>query len=174
MDLLGDFFFGPGHYVKRLIADNTGPGGSLNTDAVLRALLQYRNTPDPFTGLSPAEVVFGRQIRDFTPVLPAKYRPRDEWRRTLEKREEALSRRHYRDHERWSEHTRNLKPLKVGDNTTQQNGSTFVPQKVNKNSESFFDADFESGIKRGVSESVLAVSRFSRKFGVFCGFYEIK
>lgn len=107
--------------MKRLIADNTGPGGSLNTDKVLRALLQYRNTPDPDTGLSPAEVVFGRQIRDFTPVLPGKYRPRDEWQRTLQKREEALSKRHFRDHERWSEHTQNLPPLKVGDHVYIQN-----------------------------------------------------
>ena len=107
--------------MKRLIAENTGPSGSLDTDAVHRALLQYRNTPDPVTGLSPAEVVFGRQLRDFTPVLPAKYRPRDEWSRTLERREEALTRRHYKDHERWSEHTKNLKPLKVGDNVYIQN-----------------------------------------------------
>ena len=72
--------------MKRLLAQNTGPGGSLNTDKMLRALLQYRNTPDPDTGLSPAEVIFGRQIRDFTPVLPGKYRPRDGWLRTLERR----------------------------------------------------------------------------------------
>ena len=107
--------------MKRLLVDNTGPGGSLDTDKVLRGLLQYRNTPDPETGLSPAEIVFGRQIRDFTPVLPGKYRPRDEWRRTLEKREEALTKRHFRDHERWSEHTQRLPPLKVGDNVYIQN-----------------------------------------------------
>ena len=107
--------------MKRLILDNTGPGGSLDTDKVLRGILQYRNTPDPVTGLSPAEVVFGRQIRDFTPVLPGKYRPRDEWRDTLRRREEALTRRHFRDHERWSEHTQKLKQLKVGDSVYIQN-----------------------------------------------------
>ena len=107
--------------MKRLILDNTGPGGSLDTDKVLRGMLQYRNTPDPVTGLSPAEVVFGRQIRDFTPVLPGKYRPRDEWRDTLRRREEALTRRHFRDHERWSEHTQKLKQLKVGDSVYIQN-----------------------------------------------------
>ena len=37
--------------MKRLLADNTGPGGSLNNDKVLRAILQYRNTPDPDTGM---------------------------------------------------------------------------------------------------------------------------
>ena len=30
---------------KRLLRDNTGPGGTLNTDKVSVALLQYLNTP---------------------------------------------------------------------------------------------------------------------------------
>lgn len=32
--------------VKGLIKDNTGPHGELETDALQRAILQYRNTPD--------------------------------------------------------------------------------------------------------------------------------
>ena len=118
--------------MKRLITDNTGPGGSLDTDKVLRAMLQYRNTPDPDTGLSPAQVIFGRQIRDFTPVLPGKYKPSDEWKKTMERREEALSKRHTRAHERLSEHTARLPPLKVGDNVKIQNQSGNHPRRWNK------------------------------------------
>ena len=118
--------------MKRLIAENTGPGGTLDTDKMLRAMLQYRNTPDPDTGLSPAEIIFGRQIRDFTPVLPGKYKPRDGWVRTLERREEALSRRHVKDHERWSEHTKRLPPLKVGDNVFIQNQEGNHPRRWEK------------------------------------------
>ncbi|CAG2221008.1 unnamed protein product [Mytilus edulis] len=56
--------------VKRMIADNTGPKGDLDTDAFQRAMLQYRNTPESDTKLSPAMCVFGHPIRDFIPIPP--------------------------------------------------------------------------------------------------------
>ena len=45
--------------VKGLITNNTNPHGSLNTYALQCAILQYQNTPDPATKLSPAQCVFG-------------------------------------------------------------------------------------------------------------------
>ena len=91
--------------VKRMLVDNTDGKGSLNTDAFQRAMLQYRNTPDRDTGLSPAMVLFGRPIRDFIPIHPEKYQPHPTWRETLQSREEALRNRHMKDSERLSEHT---------------------------------------------------------------------
>ena len=44
--------------VKPMLMNNTGPRGSLDTDAFQRAMLQYRNTPDCETKLYPAECVF--------------------------------------------------------------------------------------------------------------------
>ena len=41
--------------VKCLITNNTDPNGSLNTNALQRAILQYQNTTDPATNLSPAQ-----------------------------------------------------------------------------------------------------------------------
>ena len=52
---------------KRLIEDNVGPNGELDTDKFLRAILIKRNTPDPTSKLSPAEIVFGRKLRDTMP-----------------------------------------------------------------------------------------------------------
>ncbi len=62
--------------VKRMLRDNLGQDGSVDTVKFARALLEYRNTPDRDTGMSPAQVVFGRQIRDFVPVKPGKYETR--------------------------------------------------------------------------------------------------
>ena len=115
--------------MKRLITDNTGGKGDLDTDAVQRAVLQYRNTPDPDTKISPAMCVFGRMIRDFIPVIPGKYLPHDTWRDTLRAREDALRKRHIKTHDYWSEHTRQLPALAVGDYVRIQNQTGQHPNK---------------------------------------------
>lgn len=115
--------------MKRLITDNTGPKGDLDTDAVQRAILQYRNTPDPDTKISPAMCIFGRPTRDFIPIPPGRYRPHQTWRETLTAREEALRKRHIRAADAWAEHTKRLAPLKVGDLVRVQNQTGLHPNK---------------------------------------------
>ena len=77
--------------------ENMDDQGELDTDNFGRAMLEYRNTPNPDMRLSPAQVVFGRNILDFIPVLPYKYEPRQEWSLLQEDRERAFARRLYQD-----------------------------------------------------------------------------
>ena len=118
--------------MKRLLVDNTGPNGELDTDKVQRAVLQYRNAPDPTTKISPAMCLFGRPIRDFIPIFPGRYEPHSTWKETLEAREEALRVRHMRTSERLSEHTKRLPQLKVGDHVRIQNQTGPHPLKWDK------------------------------------------
>ena len=58
--------------LKRMIRDNVTMLGKADTPEFSRALLQYRNTKDRDTGLSPAEFMLGRQLRDFLPASKKK------------------------------------------------------------------------------------------------------
>ena len=115
---------------KRMLQDNTGPGGSLDTDGFLTALLQHRNTPSSGLGMSPSQVVFGRKVKDLLPIPPGsmKWRSkmRPEWRELLEYRDLALARRHGKRGQDLEEHTRKLRKLQEGEVVSVQN------QKGNK------------------------------------------
>ena len=50
--------------IKRIITDSVGKNGDTNLDNFQRAILQYRNTPDRDTKLSPAMCIFGRPTKD--------------------------------------------------------------------------------------------------------------
>ena len=73
--------------MKRLLRGNTGPLGNLNNDEFARAILQYRNTPQQSTGLSPAMALFGRQLRDFLPLTTKNYIPSPQWLVKMKERE---------------------------------------------------------------------------------------
>ena len=85
--------------VKWFITNNTDPHGSLNTDALHCAILQYQNTPDP--------------IKDFIPILLGCHIPHPTWSETLAARKEAFRNRHMKEAEWWTGRTR-LLPLAVG------------------------------------------------------------
>ena len=107
--------------MKRLIRENTGADGNLNNDKFLRALMQYRNTPDRDIGLSPAQIIFGRSLRDFLPSPQSRYKVHRQWVLQREDRERALAKRAVQNMERLAIGTKNLPPLEIGDNVLVQN-----------------------------------------------------
>ena len=112
--------------------ENMDCQGDLDTDMFGRAMLEYRNTPNPETRLSPAQVVFGRNVRDFIPVLPYKYEPRQEWSLLQEDRERAFARKLYNDGTKLAMGTRRMPPLSVGDKVLVQNQTGRAPNKWDK------------------------------------------
>ena len=107
--------------MKRLIRENTSQDGSLNNDKFLRAVISYRNTPDRDTERSPAQVIFGRNLRDFLPAPLYRYRPQPEWVLLRDDRERALRKRALRNMEHLTLGTRSLPPLQVHDTVQVQN-----------------------------------------------------
>ena len=99
---------------KRIIHNNVSADGSVNNDQAARAILQYRNTPLPDINLSPAQILFHRQLRDSIPAVPSHYRLHKDWILSAKEREAALAKRNHRIIERYDTSTRLLQPLKVG------------------------------------------------------------
>lgn len=155
--------------MKRLLADNIGPDGNLDTDRVQRAILQYRNAPDPTTKVSPAMCLFGRPIKDFVPIFPGRYKPHSVWTETLEAREEALRKRHMLAAEKWSEHTKRLPPLIVGDHVHIQNQTGPHPLKWDKTGRIIEVRQFDQYVVRtdGSGRVTLRNRKFLRKFTPF-------
>ena len=115
--------------VKRIIADNCSPSGSLNVDKFQQAILSYRNAIDPMTKSSPSLILFGRPIRDMIPTPIGKYTPHETWRELMDHREKAMAKRHSLGHEQWSEHVRKLPDLKIGDHVYVQNQNGNNPRR---------------------------------------------
>ena len=117
---------------KRMLRENTGADGRLDKDTFLRALMMHRNTPDKDTGLSPAQVIFGRAIRDFFPIKEGHLVLHPEWQITMDQREVALACRHARREKELTEHTKILKLLKVNQVVMVQNQTGNSPLRWDK------------------------------------------
>ena len=95
---------------------------------------QLRNTPDPDSNISPAQIIFGRPLRDtlsFVNRLEKYSNPnvRPTWRQAWAAKEEALCTRITRTMESLKEHSRTLRPLAVGERVFLQNQQGASPTK---------------------------------------------
>ncbi|XP_057299378.1 uncharacterized protein LOC130629998 [Hydractinia symbiolongicarpus] len=100
--------------MKRLLSDNVSLNGEINTYASPRQF--YSNTPDPGNGISPAEGIFGKPLRDCFPVKPKSQiftneKVRPVWTDLWKNRKDTLRARFARQTKALSAKTRNLPPL---------------------------------------------------------------
>ena len=133
---------------KRLIKSNIDAHGNVDTHEMMKALLQYRNTPSAITGMSPAYMLYGRQLRDALPTLPAGSRdpapssyvdrygkPSAVWDSIKKQRELTYAKKRLETSDRYNTNTRALPPLSVGDSVSIQNKSGNHPLRWDRTGE---------------------------------------
>ena len=113
---------------KRMLQNNTDGTGRLDTAKFTQALLQYRNTPIMGLGMSPAYMLYGRQLRDALPSVPSgltyveRYgKPQSVWDDIRRQREISHSRKQAEVVERYDRDKHPLTPLLVMDSVSIQN-----------------------------------------------------
>ena len=107
--------------LNRLLQGNTGKRGSINTDDVAQALLQYRNTPLREINKSPAELALGRTLRDSIPLPQSRYRVDPQWAQNLQQREITMSKSNEIVKTKYDKNAKTLEDLVIGDNVYCQN-----------------------------------------------------
>lgn len=113
---------------KRIIAECTGRDGLVDTDAVARAVLQYRNTPLSHITKSPAQLLFGRILRDHLPTMPKLLELHPEWMHSAQQREAAFAQRDAALLRRHDASCKSLEPLRIGDRVAVQNQHASHPR----------------------------------------------
>ena len=159
---------------KRLLEENMGENGSLDTDNMVRALLQQRNTPDRECKISPAEVLFGRRLRDTLPQLSKSVQIFDsdqlhnQWHQAWAAKEEAIRTRLVRSCEQLEIGCKELPPLREGDNVLIQNQdkATGRPNKWDREGTIIAMKDYDQYLIKvhGSGRITLRNRRFLRKF----------
>ena len=118
--------------IKRILISNCDDKGDIDTMSFARALLQYRNTPLQDLGLSPAQILYGRELRDCMPTMEESLHVHKEWRIAAEEREISLRKRHLRSIETYNEHSKELPELHVHDCVAVQNQTGSHPKRWDK------------------------------------------
>ena len=121
-----------------MIRDSVKPNGELDNIPLMKGLLTLRNTPDMDTGMSPAQMLLGRDLRDFLPGTKPKAHMtshsdmRDTWKEVADWRELALAPRGAKLHDKLKQGTKELPPLEIGDHVMLQNKLGNKPKRWDK------------------------------------------
>ena len=99
---------------KRMLRDNLTADGKFSSNKMMAAILQFRNTPLQDCRRSPAQMVFGRYMRDLLPAVKTKYEPMKDYFMSHELRERMLAKRREQDGERLLKGTRGYDQLPEG------------------------------------------------------------
>ena len=104
--------------MKRFLTSSIGTNGSLDNNKAARVLLLQRNTPLHESDLSPAEILYGRPIRDHLPRIGD---IRNEWKDISVTREREFANRTLKNTEAYNKHASTQKtPLSVGESVAVQ------------------------------------------------------
>ena len=106
---------------KRILRGNVGPDGSIDNDAVARAVLQHHNTPLPDCQLSPAQLLFGNPLKDFLPAHPSYYTLHPKWLELRHYHSTNIRKRTENVRKHYDSTAHNLKPLTTGQQVFVQN-----------------------------------------------------
>ena len=159
---------------KRLLEDNLGLDGIVNNDKIVRALLQLRNTPDKDCNLSPAEVLFGRPLKDAMPQLDKSVaifessQMHPTWHEAWTAKEKAIRARMVKTCERLEKSSKELMSLREGDSVFIQNqdATSGKPNKWDREGTVIQTGENDQYLVRvhGTGRVTLRNRRFLRKF----------
>ena len=99
---------------KCIIYSNTGTNGSPDNNKVAQAILQYHNTPLQDCNLSPAQILFHRELRDKIPNHPSHYKLHPEWLAVAQHHEEEYIKKHLVISTEYNWHTKELPAIPLG------------------------------------------------------------
>ena len=158
---------------KRLLMDNVGADGSLDTDEMVRALLTRRNTPEPGCKISPLKfyLVANSKISCLRSTRPkevsfSNLQISKQWRDIWRLKEETMRARYVKTLETLSEHSKSLPPLKAGDHVFVQNQSGNAPGKWDRSGVVIEPKDHDQYLVKiaGTGRLTLRNRRFLRSY----------
>ena len=117
--------------------------GSLNCDKFSRAILEYRNTPCRDLGVSPSNILFGRNLKDHLPSTTDNLKVRREWRFDRDMREQALAVKFAELEKNLGGGAWKLPDLDVGDMVQIQNQRGNDPKRWNKSGKIVEKLDYD-------------------------------